>query len=69
VILWIRSRTDAASLGIRMSDLTPSRPPYAMTGGRRDLVSVGGVRASRYEVMVDEDVADEAARILSQRSA
>jgi hypothetical protein len=42
---------------------------HAMTGGRRDFASVGGVRANRYEVMVDEEVADEAARLLSQRSA
>jgi hypothetical protein len=42
---------------------------HAMTGGRRDFTSVGGVQASRYEVMVDEEVADEAARLLSERSA
>ena len=41
---------------------------HAMTGGRRDFASVGGVQASRYEVMVDEEV-DEAARLLSERSA
>jgi heat induced stress protein YflT len=42
---------------------------HAMTGGRRDFASVGGVQATRYEVMVDEEVADEAARLLSERSA
>jgi hypothetical protein len=42
---------------------------HAMTGGRRDFASVGGVQATRYEVVVDEEVADEAARLLSERSA
>ena len=41
---------------------------YALSGGRRDFASVGGMRASRYDVMVDEEVADEAARVLGQRS-
>jgi hypothetical protein len=41
---------------------------HALSGGRRDFASVGGVRATRYELMVDEEVADEAARILSQQS-
>jgi hypothetical protein len=42
---------------------------HALSGGRRDFASVGGVRATRYELMVDDEVADEAARILSQQSA
>ena len=42
---------------------------HALSGGRRDFASVGGVRANRYELMVDDEVADEAARILSQQSA
>jgi hypothetical protein len=42
---------------------------HALSGGRRDFASVGGVRAKRYELMVDDEVADEAARILSQQSA
>ena len=42
---------------------------HALSGGHRDFASVGGVRATRYELMVDDEVADEAARILSQQSA
>jgi hypothetical protein len=39
---------------------------HALTGGRRDFDSFGGFQAERYEVMVDEAVADEAARLLGQ---
>jgi hypothetical protein len=42
---------------------------HAMSGGRRDFASVGGVRATRYEVMVDEEVAAEAARLLREQPA
>ena len=41
---------------------------HALSGGRRDFASVGGMQATRYDVMVDEEVADDAARILAQRS-
>src|SRR4051812_22462916 len=37
---------------------------HALMGGRRDFASVTGVRAGRYDVMVDEAVADEAATLL-----
>lgn len=37
---------------------------HAFSGGRRDFSSVGSVRAERYEVVVDEEVADDAARRL-----
>lgn len=37
---------------------------YAMTRGRRDFSSVGGMQAERYNVMVDVDVAEEAERVL-----
>jgi hypothetical protein len=36
------------------------------TGGRRDFSSVRGMRANRFEVLVDADVAEEAARLLSE---
>lgn len=39
---------------------------HAMTGGRRDFMSVPGMQADHYELLVDEDVADEAARLLGQ---
>jgi hypothetical protein len=38
---------------------------HAMTGGRRDFASVSGMRASRYDLQVDDEVADEAARLLA----
>jgi hypothetical protein len=37
---------------------------HALSRGRRDFSAVGGMRAKRYEVVVDESVADEAARLL-----
>ncbi len=37
---------------------------YSMTGGRRDFSSVGGMQADRYNLMVDEDAADNAEGIL-----
>lgn len=37
---------------------------YAMTRGRRDFSSVGGMQADKYNVMVDESAADEAEGIL-----
>lgn len=39
---------------------------HALSGGRRDFASVGGMQAGRYDVMVDEDSAEEAVRLLSE---
>jgi hypothetical protein len=38
---------------------------HALTRGRRDFTSVGGMQADRYDVLVDEAVADEAERLLA----
>jgi hypothetical protein len=38
---------------------------YALQGGRRDFASVSAIQPSRYEVVAEEDVADEAARLLA----
>jgi hypothetical protein len=38
----------------------------ALSRGRRDFNSVSGLRAERYEVQVDDEVAAEAARLLAQ---
>lgn len=38
---------------------------YALSGGRRDFTSIGGVQAEQYNVMVDAEIADEAARLLT----
>lgn len=35
---------------------------HAMTGGQRDFSSIGTVRAERYDVLADAEVADEAQR-------
>ncbi|WP_233576147.1 general stress protein [Saccharopolyspora rhizosphaerae] len=40
---------------------------YALQGGRRDFTAVQHMVPSRYEVLVDTEVADEAARLLQQR--
>ena len=37
---------------------------HALSGGQRDFSSVGGIQAGRYNVMADEEVADEASRLL-----
>jgi hypothetical protein len=41
---------------------------YALTRGRRDFSSIGAMRAERYDVLVDEQVADEAVRLLAEMS-
>jgi hypothetical protein len=38
---------------------------YALSGGQRDFSSVGGIEAGRYNVMVDEEVAEEASRLIA----
>ena len=37
---------------------------YAASRGRRDFTSVGGMQADRYAIMVDDEVSEEAARVL-----
>jgi hypothetical protein len=41
---------------------------HAVTGGRRDFASVATLTASRYEVLVDAQYADEAMRLLGQQA-
>jgi hypothetical protein len=38
---------------------------HALTGGRRDFTSVSRTEADEYEVQVDDELADEAARLLA----
>ena len=38
---------------------------HTLTGGQRDFSSVGGIEADRYNVMVDEEVAEEASRLIA----
>jgi hypothetical protein len=37
---------------------------HALSGGQRDFSSIGGIQAGRYNVMADEEVADEASSLL-----
>ncbi len=39
---------------------------YALSGGRRDFTSVGGMRADHYNVMCDPEQAEQARALLSQ---
>ncbi|MFC4452507.1 general stress protein [Deinococcus sonorensis] len=39
---------------------------YALSGGRRDFTSVGGMRADHYNVLVDPEVAEQARELLAQ---
>ncbi len=41
---------------------------HAASGGRRDFSAVQGMGANRYELLVDEEVADEAVRLLGELS-
>lgn len=38
---------------------------HALSGGQRDFSSIEGIQAGRYNVMVDEEVADEASELLA----
>lgn len=49
-----------AGVGVLMSVIF-----YALTGGERDFTSAAGVVADRYNVMVDEDDTEDAARLLA----
>jgi hypothetical protein len=40
---------------------------HALSRGRRDFDSVAGLSADRYEILVDDEVASEAARLLGDR--
>jgi hypothetical protein len=42
---------------------------HALTRGRRDFTSIGAMQADRYDVLVDDEVADEAADLLGGLSA
>ena len=42
---------------------------YALSGGRRDFTSVGGMRADHYNVMVDPELAEQARALLSSMPA
>ena len=39
---------------------------HALTGGQRDFSSVAGMEAGRYNVMADDEVAEEASRLLAE---
>jgi hypothetical protein len=39
---------------------------YALSGGQRDFSSIGGIQADSYNVMADEEVADEASQLLAR---
>ena len=41
---------------------------HALSGGRRDFSSVSSMRADSYDIVADEDVAEEASRLLAERS-
>ncbi|HWC41073.1 MAG TPA: hypothetical protein VHK02_03715 [Actinomycetota bacterium] len=48
-------------VGARMGDRMALR---ALAGGRPEVLSAGDLRAATYEVLADEEVAEEAARLL-----
>ena len=48
--------------------LIDERPHGEFAGGRRDFVSVTSMRPLRYELVVDDEVADPAARLLAEET-
>jgi len=42
---------------------------HALSGGKRDFSSIGLTTAGRFEILVDQEVADEAARLLAGHDA
>ena len=48
--------------------LIDERPHGEFAGGRRDFVSVTSMRPRRYELVVDDEVADPAARLLAEET-
>jgi hypothetical protein len=42
---------------------------HAALGGRRDFSSVSGMQAERYEIQVDEEVADQATEVIGRLPA
>ena len=38
---------------------------YAMTGGQRDFISIGGISADRYVILADAEVAEQARTLLA----
>jgi len=42
---------------------------HALTGGRRDFSSTPGFRASSYDLLADDEVADDAVRVLQEAGA
>jgi hypothetical protein len=61
VVYWVWV---AAFIGCVMSLVS-----YALSGGRRNFASVSAVVAGAYDVIADEEVADDAARVLAKRHA
>jgi len=39
---------------------------HSLSGGQRDFSSIEGIQAGRYNVMTDEEVADEASQLLAE---
>jgi hypothetical protein len=52
-----------------LAGLVFSLASYALTGGRRDFVSVSSLQAAQYDVLVDPRGADEARRLLGLGAA
>jgi len=62
VLLFLLYGTAAGALaGAALGALT-----HAMTRGERDFVSTAGMEADRFDVVVDEDVADRASELLQR---
>jgi hypothetical protein len=58
----------AAAYGMVMGAITGllwSVVGYAMSGGRRDFTSIGGMRAERYVILADAEVAEQARTLLA----
>ena len=66
-IAWLWLIFDGLWFGMLVGSIT-SLILHALTRGRRDFTSIPAVTAEAYELLVDDEVADEAARILERPS-
>jgi hypothetical protein len=56
--------TQGALMGLVIGSIT-SFVGYSLMGGKRDFSSTGAMQAGRYDVQVDDEVAEEASRVLA----
>jgi hypothetical protein len=67
LFLGLFAESATAPLALAVYGFLMGVAAHAATGGRRDFASTTGLAATRYEVLVTHDRAEEAERLLAQR--